>query len=101
MLGHDTSIIAWETLKSKTSAEKILSGDAGSVCANLEDHGIAMSVCLVNGDLHAVAERLFEAEDVSVLDAALVESGFTSTSGFYRAFSGVTGKKPRDVRSSD
>ena len=32
----------------------------------------------------------------SVLDAAL-ESGFSSSSGFYRAFGKVTGKTPRDV----
>ncbi len=38
-----------------------------SVCPDLKDHGIAMSVCLVNVYFDAVAERLFKAEDVETL----------------------------------
>jgi len=59
-------------------------------------------ICLQNYIVQCRVQRaisLLKQGDVSVLDAAL-ESGFTSTSGFYRAFSSVTGMKPRDVRSS-
>lgn len=44
---------------------------------------------------HAV--NLLRTSDIGVLEAAL-ESGFSSSSGFYRAFRAVTGKKPTEIR---
>ncbi|MBQ8849229.1 MAG: helix-turn-helix transcriptional regulator [Clostridia bacterium] len=56
-------------------------------------------VCLQNYIVQCRVQRaisLLKQGNISVLDAAL-ESGFTSMSGFYRAFHDVTGKRPKDV----
>ena len=57
-------------------------------------------VCLQNYIVQCRVQRavsLLRRGDMRIIDAAL-ESGFSSTSGFYRAFREVTGRSPKDIR---